>query len=410
LIGAVFIYIMSLVRAARTRCPSVPSAFLQPVSRRTLFSRARRRATGDGLGGIDVQTLRQRHHEWHRDRQNFLRAGVVAGLVSIAVCVYKLNQALKKPAKLDSLLPAGDPLGSGGIDRKVVVLDEQGEEKVPTGNATVPDFPRVLRLADNSAGSTATVGVAGAATPVGDLNLDTTEYTLVGLGLRTVTLLGFQVYVVGFYVATADVAALQAALVKKINPIGTTLIPGEREELRKQLLDPAKGDEIWNGLLKDGMPARSVFRIVPVRDTDFHHLRDGFVRAIQARADGLAADAGAGFGRPETDLGEAVRDFRGLFNRGSVPKKREMILQRDSQGKLNVFYDDGARGGDGKPLGRRLLGAVLDERISRALWLNYLAGKKVASEPARRSIVEGVMEFVERPVGTVATQVVAVIP
>jgi hypothetical protein len=38
--------------------------------------------------------------------------------------------------------------------------------------------------------------------------------------------------------------------------------------------------------------------------------------------------------------------------------------------------------------------------------LNYLAGKTVASEGARKSIVEGIMEFVERPVGTVATQVV----
>jgi hypothetical protein len=51
------------------------------------------------------------------------------------------------------------------------------------------------------------------------------------------------------------------------------------------------------------------------------------------------------------------------------------------------------------------LGEVQDERISRAVWLNYLAGKSVASEPARASIVDGIMEFVERPVGTVATQV-----
>jgi hypothetical protein len=52
---------------------------------------------------------------------------------------------------------------------------------------------------------------------------------------------------------------------------------------------------------------------------------------------------------------------------------------------------------------------VEDERVSRALWLNYLAGKKVASEPARKNIVEGIMEFVERPIGTVAAQVVPVV-
>jgi hypothetical protein len=52
------------------------------------------------------------------------------------------------------------------------------------------------------------------------------------------------------------------------------------------------------------------------------------------------------------------------------------------------------------------LGGVHDERLSRAVWLNYLAGKTVASEGARKSIIEGIMEFVERPVGAVATQVV----
>jgi hypothetical protein len=72
-------------------------------------------------------------------------------------------------------------------------------------------------------------------------------------------------------------------------------------------------------------------------------------------------------------------------------------LIRDHQGKLAVWYDDGKF--------PQRLGEVADERISRAVWLNYLAGKTVASEGARKSIVEGVMEFVERPVGTVATQV-----
>ncbi|KAJ4856645.1 chalcone isomerase like domain-containing protein [Trichoderma breve] len=62
--------------------------------------------------------------------------------------------------------------------------------------------------------------------------------------------------------------------------------------------------------------------------------------------------------------------------------------------------------GRGKDPKREVMGTVEDERLSRLLWLNYLAGSKVASEPARESIIEGVMEFVERPVGTVATQVV----
>jgi len=92
-----------------------------------------------------------------------------------------------------------------------------------------------------------------------------------------------------------------------------------------------------------------------------------------------------------------MQKFKQLFNRGSVPKGKELLLSRDGKGKLAVWYDDGK-------VGAQRLGQIEDERISRVVWLNYLAGK-VASEGARKSIVEGVMEFVERPVGTVATQV-----
>jgi len=94
-----------------------------------------------------------------------------------------------------------------------------------------------------------------------------------------------------------------------------------------------------------------------------------------------------------------------VFNRGSVPKRKELLLVRDEAGRLSIAYDAGGK----KSEGRQLIGVVEDARVSKALWLNYLAGKTVASEPARKSIVEGIMEFVERPVGTVASQVVPVV-
>lgn len=53
-----------------------------------------------------------------------------------------------------------------------------------------------------------------------------------------------------------------------------------------------------------------------------------------------------------------------------------------------------------------LLGGVNDERISRLVWMGYLAGENIASEDARQSVVDGVMDLVERPIGTVETQVI----
>ena len=370
------------------------------TTRRTFISQRSGRRSSRPVEDLDVHQLSQKSRDYQRNRQAFLWSGAIAGIFSFAYTAYKLKQEVSKPVKCDSSLPSTDPLAAAdAADRKVVVHDEEGREIVATGNSTVPSFPRTIDLP-------AYTSPLSASEPLStELSMGNTktEYTLVGLGLRTVTFVGIQVYVVGYYVATSDIAALQSALVKKVDPIATTLVPGERDQLRTRLLDPIEGEEIWDELLARGIPARSVFRVVPVRDTDFHHLRDGFVRAIQAKVAGSSGQAGA-----DESFGEAMREFRGIFNRGSVPKRKELLLVRDEKGKLSIAYDDGGKGAkkDRKPSGRQLIGIVEDERVSRALWLNYLAGKKVASEPARKSIIEGIMEFVERPVGSVAAQVV----
>jgi chalcone isomerase-like protein len=370
---------------AGPRPTAVPAIPLRAIACRSFSLRPQGTEARRPVEKLNIDRLAERSQQYHRNRRLFLLSGAIAGAISFFYTGWKLKEALAKSAtQLDSSLPSTHPLASAdAADRKVVVHDDEGREIVATGNSTVPHFPRTIELpAPFPAPSAAPA--TGSAAP-------TTEYTLVGLGLRSVSFLGIQVYVVGYYIATSDIAALQSTLVKRVNPIATTLVPGERDELRTSLLDPALGEDMWNDLLERRLPARSAFRVVPVRDTDFHHLRDGFVRAIQARSASVGDDGDT--------FGQAVADFRALFNRGSVPKKKELLLLRDEQGRLSVVYDDGRKSG------RQLLGTIQDERISRALWLNYLAGKKVASEPARKSIVEGIMEFVERPVGTVAAQV-----
>jgi len=277
-----------------------------------------------------------------------------------------------KPAKLDSGRRADDPLVVLGRERKIVVqkLGEEPEEKsdvVETGTSTVPTFPRVLNFVDDAREQ------AGKIIESWQNDDRLVEYQLMGLGIRTVSFLGIQVYVMGMYVATDDIAALQDALVRKIAPGGSTLVAGEKEKLKDS-------------------GVRTLIRIVPCRNTDFHHLRDAWVRSITAKAQANKDEYG------DERFGKSVADFKALFNRGSVPKQKELLLSRDARGKLAVWYDDGKNGA-------QRLGDLKDERISRIVWLNYLAGTIVASEPARKSIIDGVMEFVERPVGTVATQV-----
>lgn len=295
-----------------------------------------------------------------------------------------------KPTKMDSGRRADDPLVVLGRERKVVVqkLGEEPEERpdvVETGTSTVPTFPRVLNFVDDAREQAKT----GIEAWQNDDRL--VEYQLMGLGIRTVSFLGIQVYVVGMYVATDDIAILQDTMIRKIAPGGSTLVAGEKDKLKQQLYDPEEGTRIWNEVLKDS-GVRTLIRIVPCRNTDFHHLRDAWVRSLTAKSQTNREEYG------DELFGKSVADFKALFNRGSIPKQKELLMSRDPKGKLAIWYDDGKNGA-------QRLGDLTDERISRIVWLNYLAGKTVASEPARKSIVEGVMEFVERPIGTVATQV-----
>ncbi|KAJ4389567.1 hypothetical protein N0V93_007038 [Gnomoniopsis smithogilvyi] len=390
---------------------SQPTAICPRCTVRTFLSRSRRSSRTDSLDSLNISRLQRQHNEYYSTRQQMLAAGAAAGVISIVYCCYQIYLVLqeengKKEAsstastprrgtQLDSSLPVGDPLHDAG--RKVVMHDEDGHEVVQTGNSTVPLFPRTIELPDfgsaNSKGAGEDTDQPSVTSPTLILPPSATgdtEYTLVGLGTRSVSFLGINVYVLGYYIATADVAELQARLVKKINPIASTLVSTEKDDLRKKLLDVDESEKIWQELLQAGIPARSLVRVVPVRDTDFPHLRDGFMRAIQART----AD------EKDEEFGEAMREFKRIFTRGKVPKQKELLMLRDRQGRLTMVFDDG------KSKGRQLLGTVDDERISRALWMNYLGGKRVASEEAKKNIVNGVMEFVERPVGTVAAQVV----
>jgi hypothetical protein len=279
----------------------------------------------------------------------------------------------------------GKPIVVVGAGAKVVAHDENtGEdvELVPTGTSSIPHFPKTIQLpsADVADGKA------------------TSEYTLIGLGIRTVSFLGIQVYVMGLYVQTSSLAALQSKFIKKVNPQASSLIPGEKELLRNKLLDPEQSYQVWDEVLRESLgEVNSAFRIVPTRSTDFGHLRDGWVRGITARTQDAGRRGDMEFS--DESFAIAMKSFNALLGgKGKAPKGSSVILTRDSSGKLGVIYEEKAKNPE-------RFGKLSDERIGRLIWLNYLGGKNVSSEDARKRIVEGIVELVERPVGTVATMV-----
>ncbi len=310
------------------------------------------------------------------------------------------------------------------------------EDLVPTGTSTIPFFPRTIRLPSSTETPTTT------ATPTLPYGTGATnpeeEYQLLGLGIRKVSFLRIQVYVVGLYIARSDLPKLQEGLVRAFftssasgdstTSAATTLVDNEKVELRSLLIDSAgekaaRGEKIWDEVLRNS-GVRSVLRIVPTRPTDFGHMREGWVRSINNRSG--AKGRGAVLTENEkVGLDESVNNFKAIFGGGrkGVGKGKVLMMRRGAQGELGVWVEDDVP----KPVEQTksvdpkesipsskaqkggvmsYLGGLKDERISRLVWLGYLAGGNVASEDARKNVVEGVMEIVERPIGTLDTQVV----
>ena len=104
-------------------------------------------------------------------------------------------------------------IGAGEDKRIVAQGDGENIELVETGTSSVPHFPRNIFLPSSpgSSASASPLHTVSVAEPNSSLNpgnaANQEEYTLVGLGIRTV--MWIQVYVVGMYVRTTDITSLQ---------------------------------------------------------------------------------------------------------------------------------------------------------------------------------------------------------
>ncbi|MCJ1274275.1 Altered inheritance of mitochondria protein 18 mitochondrial [Puttea exsequens] len=327
--------------------------------------------------------------------------GVLYGLAALGVT---WAIAYRKPHHLDAPPSRpGDPLTSGA--RVELTGKDHGDEveQVSTGTSTIPYFPRTIWLPRSGASQN---DGQSAALPAGiGAVQEEEEYQLLGLGIRKVSLFRIQVYVIGLYIARSDMGKLQEELVKaSVGSGASTLVQGEKQELKRTLLDGEGSIRVWGQVLKEGN-VRSAVRIVPTRNTNFSHLRDGWIRGIDLRSKGKEYEG--------ADFQASVSGFKAMLGgQGSLGKGKVLLLSRGSDGALRAWAEEDKSSADNqvtKPEsgGRmRLIGRVQDERISRLVWMGYLAGKNIASEEARQSVVEGVMNIVERPLGTIETRVV----
>lgn len=417
-----------------TAAPTQDSYFVNPSGE----DAEARHPTAPARNPLDARAVQEAFEEkrqYHLRRMRFAGMGLLLSLVGLGAVVWNLDlddmdsvQAEREKAKsgwklqMDASNEANERFQGkevvviGAGEGKRIMAQGKGEEieLVQTGTSSVPHFPRTIYLPasskDDPNAATPVPGLVTAAqanSPVNPGNVSgQEEYTLVGLGIRTVSFLSIQVYVVGMYVRTQDISGLQAKLIHLVNPEASTLVPAEKEALKKKMLDPVASKELWSELLNvPGM--KSAWRISPTRNTDFAHLRDGWKtgidkRTAEARNEARKIDPSAETQYDAEEFGQSMRKFMTTFSGGKAPKGSVMILTRDQQGALDIYFEAKP---EQKTKEIQHLGTVDDERIGRLIWMNYLAGEKVSSEAARQGVVDGCVSFASRPVGSVETMV-----
>ncbi|KIM48355.1 hypothetical protein M413DRAFT_440083 [Hebeloma cylindrosporum] len=212
---------------------------------------------------------------------------------------------------------------------KTLVQQNAGEDTI-VDPATSIAFPKVMRVPSK---------------------IKVPPLTLVGVGVRKVSFMRVKVYSIAFY---ADLN----------NP--NLVIPR----------DMSPEDKIEHIIRNSAC----VIRIVPTRSTSYTHLRDAFVRALQAR---LAAAMREGTITEETTqaASSSMRSLKSLFPNAPLAK----------HSPLDIFLAAPIPNRT-RPVVFRDLGSIECDWLATEFFLNYF-DKDGPSPPLKESVFESIREF-----------------
>ncbi|KAF4623511.1 hypothetical protein D9613_001663 [Agrocybe pediades] len=182
-------------------------------------------------------------------------------------------------------------------------------------------------------------------------NVKVPPLTLVGVGVRTVSFLGVKVYSIGFY---ADLSNPDLKVPLELSP---------EEKVRHIVQNTA-----------------CVIRIVPTRSTSYTHLRDAFMRALQAR---LARGIKEGTITEDTAQATSspLRDLKGLFPNSPLAKHTALDIflspPSPSRTRALIFRD---------------LGSVENDWVATEFVLNYF-DREAPSPALKNNVLENLKSF-----------------
>ncbi|KAI9305277.1 chalcone-flavanone isomerase-domain-containing protein [Cunninghamella echinulata] len=179
---------------------------------------------------------------------------------------------------------------------------------------------------------------------------------LIGFGARQVSFLNLNVYVVGLYMKSEDIGKIQA-------------LPGWKDFNKTEFL---KKEDLAIALLNQ--PVDIAIRIVPVRNTNTQHLRDGFTRSLLQR---MRNQSESMTEEEEREILDAIKEFKTQFVNAKVKKDTEFIFTKTKDGQFKMEHE-------GKDMG-----TVNNQWLAVNFIMTYLNPETPASELALQDIATG---------------------
>ncbi|CAO3568158.1 unnamed protein product [Mortierella alpina] len=185
---------------------------------------------------------------------------------------------------------------------------------------------------------------------------------LLGLGVRKITFLKVQVYVVGLYAKASDLDDHNSRF---------RALP---EVQKFQRTDKASSDTAFRAMVQN--PIELILRIAPVKNTNGPHLRDGFTRSLtQAAKEQKLSE-------PDNEEAmEGIMEFKNMFPKGKINVGQALLFRKSPDGTMTVQLDD------------EVVGTVRNKWVIENFFLGYLQGENPMSGKARDSIAEGIQNL-----------------
>src|SRR5271170_2683294 len=137
--------------------------------------------------------------------------------------------------------------------------------------------------------------------------------------------------------------------------------------------------EPWSSLIRI-FSYPLLLRIIPVRNTDYAHLRDGFIRSTTQRLRKYSDDDVR-----KQLVEESIQSFKELFPRAKL-RKGEVLSIVQWGPELRLFVGDSMEEG---------LGSVKNDDLARGLMSAYLVGEKVVSPDLQKKLNQKLQQIAQ---------------